>query len=341
MSVKKLDKAAFDAWVDTSVQQQTVYGVQSKGDRFAFGLLEKADDLRLDYDVTILPPKKYFLPQRETLLKFDRGGGFESVIEDAPFVVMGIHPYDMVAISQTDKLFTQDEYDVHYMCRRENATLVVSDVQQASKDVFAGCMGTAVVKEGFDVLITKLDDGTLVDSRTEKGTALCASISAAPDASDEDLAKREAVWAENEKVLRKHELKVPLEDLPGLLGRHEDHPIWEEKASLCHACGSCNLVCPTCYCFDVKEDVDWSLQQGERCRVWDGCLLCDFAAVAGGHNFRRNRAARYRHRYYRKGKYIPEKIGEVACVGCGRCITACTTKIANPVEVFNTLAEEA
>ena len=32
----------------------------------------------------------------------------------------------------------------------------------------------------------------------------------------------------------------------------------------------------------------------------------------------------------------PSKIGgQIACVGCGRCITACTAKIANPVEVYN------
>ena len=34
-------------------------------------------------------------------------------------------------------------------------------------------------------------------------------------------------------------------------------------------------------------------------------------------------------------------IGEIACVGCGRCVTACTAKIANPVEVYNKLVEEA
>ena len=32
-------------------------------------------------------------------------------------------------------------------------------------------------------------------------------------------------------------------------------------------------------------------------------------------------------------------MGVIACVGCGRCITACTTKIANPVEVYNELME--
>ena len=87
MAIKKLDKTAFDKWVESCIKKQRVYGVQAKQEHFVFAPLVNADDLRLDYDVTILPPKKYFLPQRETLLKFDRREGFESVFDDQPFVV--------------------------------------------------------------------------------------------------------------------------------------------------------------------------------------------------------------------------------------------------------------
>jgi ferredoxin len=91
----------------------------------------------------------------------------------------------------------------------------------------------------------------------------------------------------------------------------------------------------------VQDFVNWDLKTGRRQRCWDGCLLENFATVAGNHNFRKDRAARYRHRLYRKGKYVPGKIGgQIACVGCGRCITACTAKIANPVEVYNRLMED-
>ena len=340
MKVKKIDKTTFDKWVNACIENQRVYGVQAKEDRFVFAPLVNAEDLRLDYDVTILPPKKYFLPPRETLLKFDRKEGFESVFDDQPFVLFGVHPYDMVAISQTDKLFAMDQCDTHYVNRRQKATIVVCDVQNASEEVFAGCMGTATVDDGFDILITKIESDYLVDIRTEKGQALADTIKNAKDADEMSLKLRKLVWADNTKLLQKHKLHVRPDVLPKVLDRSYEHPVWEEKAQRCYSCGSCNLVCPTCYCFDVRDDVEWSLQKGERYRVWDGCLLADFAAVAGGHNFRRNRADRYRHRYYRKGKYVPEKIGEVACVGCGRCITACTAKIANPVEVYNKLVDE-
>lgn len=340
MKIKKLDKAAFDKWVNSCIEHQRVYGVQAKEDRFVFAPLVSAKDLRLDYDVTILPPKKYFLPPQETLLKFDRKEGFESVFEDEPFVLFGVHPYDMVAISQTDKLFAENHCDTHYVERRQKATIVASDVQNASEDVFAGCMGTATVNDGFDILITKIDSYYLVDIRTKKGQALAKTIKDAEDADEMNLKLRKLIWSDNTELLQKHKLHVRPDILPKLLARSYEHPVWEEKAQRCYSCGSCNLVCPTCYCFDVRDDVEWSLQKGRRYRVWDGCLLSEFATVAGRHNFRSNRADRYRHRYYRKGKYIPEKIGEVACVGCGRCITACTAKIANPVEVYNKLVDE-
>ncbi len=341
MTVKKLDKATFDKWVDACIEKQRVYGVQAKGDRFAFGPLAKAVDLRLDYDVTILPPKKYLLPPRETLLRFDRKEGFESVFEEEPFVVFGVHPYDMVAVSQIDKLFAEGHCDEHYMRRREQATLVVSDVQTASPNVFAGCMGTATVDDGFDILVTNVESVHLIDIRTEKGERLAEPIKDAAEADDFDLRLREMVWVYNTRLLQKHKLHVRPDVLPRLMNRCYEHSVWEERAQRCYSCGSCNLVCPTCYCFDVRDDVDWDLQKGERFRTWDACLLREFAAVAGGHNFRRRCADRYRHRYFRKAKYVPEKIGEVACVGCGRCITACTANIANPVEVYNRLVEEA
>jgi hypothetical protein len=100
-------------------------------------------------------------------------------------------------------------------------------------------------------------------------------------------------------------------------------------------------VCPTCYCFDVKEEADDLLKTGIRYREWDGCMLQSFAAVAGGHNFRSTARERYRHRIFRKGKYIHDRIGELGCVGCGRCAMACTAGIADPLSVFHRLREEA
>ncbi len=337
MSARKLNQEVFRSWVNELIARRRVVGVQAKEERFVFGPLAKAEDLRLDYDVTLLPPKKYFLPPRDNLLAFTTQGEYASRIEDEPFILFGVHPYDVVAISQLDAVFSEGHYDVHYMTRRRNATIVACDVQTASAHVFASAMNTATVQDGFDLLLTKIGDHYLADARTDKGEALLTAVPGGSEPTEADFAGREQVWRRNRESLNKHELKCRPEELPTLLENSYDDPIWEERAKLCFSCGSCNLVCPTCYCFDVRDDLNWDMQTGMRTRVCDACLLNEFSAVAGGHNFRSRPAERYRHRFYRKGSYMPHKFGFVACVGCGRCISACVAGIANPLDIYNRL----
>jgi sulfhydrogenase subunit beta (sulfur reductase) len=130
-----------------------------------------------------------------------------------------------------------------------------------------------------------------------------------------------------------------VDSLPDLLDRSYDSLLWEATARRCYSCGSCNLSCPTCYCFNTYDELDMTLKSGERRREWDGCQLTNFALVAGGHNFRPKAASRLRHRIYRKAKWIKEREGIPGCVGCARCDRACTAKI-NSVEIYNQLAEE-
>lgn len=342
MSIKKVSPDALNRWVDVLIGKQRVYGIQEigMGDRYGFEPLNRADDLRLGYDLALTAPKKFFQPPCETLLTFDEEGNYKAVEDAEPFVIFGVHPYDVVAIAQMDEVHSKDNEDIHYTKKRENATIVAVDIQNPSKNVFAAAMGTATVDDGFDILLTLVGDQYVVDSRTDKGEALMADLTEGDEPDDITLARREQVWEDAQRFLKKHNLNCKPEDLPELLEQSYDHPIWEQRAEKCYSCGSCVLVCPTCYCFDVQDDSDWNLKSGSRQRKWDGCMLQEFANVAGDHNFRKHRSERYRHRFYRKGKYLWDRYGQIACIGCGRCITACTTNIANPVEVYNKLLED-
>ncbi len=341
MNIKKLSRDCLVNLVDALIAERKVIGVKAKGDRFDFGELTSANELRLDYDVTLQPPKKCFQPPIETLLKFEVQGDYRPQLDTEPFVLIGVHPYDMVALNQMDEIWRQDNSDSHYFARRNNATVVVVDVVNASDSVFASSMGTATVKKGWDVLLTDIGDGFVAEAQTGKGEDLLAKSAGSKDANKSDLKAREKVWKNNEKNLNKYPLKCKPSDLAGLLEKAYDHPVWEEKAATCFACGSCTQVCPTCYCFNVQDDVSWDLKTGQRTRAWDGCMLDGFTKVAGEHEFRKNRADRFRHRIYRKGLWVPKKVGyEVACVGCGRCVKACLPDIANPVNVYNRLVED-
>ena len=341
MSIKKIKKDDFHRFVEALLKSEKVIGVQAKGDRFAFAPLESASDLHLDYDVTLQPPKILFQPPVETLLTFDAKGQYQPAYDNEPFVLVGVHPYDMIALNQMDKLFSEDNLDNHYMLRRNNATIIASDVVTPSKNVFASSMGTATVDKGYDALLTDIGDSYVVHIATEKGEKLFSIAQGMTDAAEDDLKKRDELQQLNKQRLNKHELKCKPSELPELLEDAYNHPVWEEKAQTCFSCGSCNQVCPTCYCFNVQDNVNWDLKSGKRQRAWDGCLLDGFTKVAGDHEFRKNRADRFRHRLYRKAKYVPAKIGgEIACVGCGRCIGACLPDIANPVAIYNRILED-
>ena len=78
--MKIISKEDFTNFVNAVINDGSwnVVGVKSKGSKFAFEPLESASELRLDYDVTLLPPKKYFFPQRETLFTYDLSNGFSA-----------------------------------------------------------------------------------------------------------------------------------------------------------------------------------------------------------------------------------------------------------------------
>ena len=346
LAVQALTARQLLTFVDAMIAELNVVGVKSKQGaegRFVFGSLEQASDLRLDYDVTLLPPKKYLLPREETLVRFKLGDSptAEPCIEDAgPAVVIGVHPYDMIAINQLDRLMSETNGDPNYLARREALTIIGVDPLRASEKAFWGAMGCGVAEAGFDLWLTYIGGAYVVEVGSQKGASLLARYAEARAATPDELEERSGV-REQLKEPGAGKVKFRPTELPGLLRRSFDHRIWEEQASKCLSCGSCNLVCPTCYCFDVKDDVDISMKEGRRYRVWDGCTLEDFAKVGTGENFREQRPQRYRHRFYRKGMYLYDRYGLIACVGCGRCAAACLPDIADPVTVYNALKESA
>ncbi len=341
--MKTMSKNEWLAFVDRLITEggREVFGVQAKGEKFAFAPLECAGDLRLDYDVTILPPKKYFLPQYETLLKFDLSTSGVQTTEDAsPRVIVGVHPYDIAAIKQMDSYFLDADASAAYLARRKNTLIIGSDVMNVSEKAFFGSMGTGAAQSGYDLFVTDLGDRIAIEIGTDAGANLLALANNLEDATSVDAhkvkASREAASANAMRGL-----KVKPGGWQDLLKKNNDSEVWKEQSDKCLGCGSCTLVCPTCFCYDVVDEINLDLGTAQRCRTWDGCLLRNFTAVASrwssGEIFRDSKLDRYRHRFNRKGNYLPDRLGFVACVGCGRCSAQCVPDIADPVQLTNML----
>ena len=344
--MKIISKTDFQTFVNALIKDDSwnVIGVKSRGNKFAFATLESAEELRLDYDVTLLPPKKYFFPQRETLFTYDLSGGFsaKNPEETKPMVIIGVHPYDIVALLHMDEIFRETKSDPYYFKKREASIIIGVNIQKMSKWNFSSFMGCAAIDYGYDLMLTDLGNRYAINVGSQKGEELLSkyakniTLALARDIQVAGQKKREVMNMSQQKF------DFPPELIPELLkDSYGKSGFWEKHSEKCLACGSCVLVCPTCYCFDVKDNPDLSLEHGERIRTWDGCLLEDFAKIASGENFRATRPTRYRHRYFKKGKYLFDRFGFVSCVGCGRCSSNCLPDIANPVNLFNDMYQES
>ena len=126
MSLKVITKQDMAPFVSSVMSQYDVLGPVAKETKFAFALLTDAAQLRLDYNTTILPPKKALLPQDETLFTFKADGSFtaQAVFDIRPRVILGAHTCDIHAMKLLDAVFAKGYEDALYLKRRENTVIV-------------------------------------------------------------------------------------------------------------------------------------------------------------------------------------------------------------------------
>lgn len=335
MTYKILPKAALSEWIKRLRDRFRVVGPKRKHNQYVFGEIENEDELCLAYPSTVLPPKKYLVPQQEVLLRYRLDGShLEAAINPEPTVVLGVHTCDVHAIKLFDRIFSLGFEDQHYQAHRDNTWLVsIECLASCSEESFCRDMGTASAADGFDLHMIDIGDAYAIKVGSEKGATLFQGCHQIFDAHTADLEHINQVLREKWDHFP-YRLDFDVHEMPHLLHEAFENDLWDELGQICLGCGMCTQVCPTCYCFDVTDEADLLLEEGQRVRRWDSCQIHQFAMVAGGHNFRERLAARQRHRFMRKGKYQMDAYDMVGCVGCGRCARACLVHIT-PINVFN------
>jgi ferredoxin len=334
-----ISKTDLGSWIEELVKRSEVVAPVKQGNSTNFYPISSTREIVWGAPQTVIPPKKFLFPSSEELLAYEFGGqGLqvqgENSIKDK--IIFGVHPCDLNGIFQMDQVWAEKNKDENYLNKRERLTLIGVDcLIPCSPESICSRMGGLGPKGRYDIFITDIGNKYFVEVATEKGDQVFADLGRPVSAADKQkLAqvrkKRDAIFNKKQK-----KLLPKLKDLPALMKVSYDHPEWDERGKKCYACGSCNMVCPTCYCFDVQDYMHVSLQRGVRNRFWDGCMLEDFAKVGSGENFRDHRHERLRHRTNRKLNFLFEKWGESFCTGCGRCVKACLTDIVNPLAIAN------
>lgn len=337
MSLRIIQKEDLTKFITRLLPDYLIAGPVNDNGSFTFQEIVDPTELVLDYTTTILPPKKFLLPIREILFEFNKnnGGHVQLPPQDKPTIIFGMHTCDIHAVQLLDEVFSAGHPDPNYMGRRRQTLIVsIECLSPCDEHSFCKSMGTLSADDGFDLHLTDLGEAYAIDIGTEAGSALLEYAHTIPP-TPETIQRLNAVLSEKWPRFP-YRLNFDVSDLPSLLNLSMKSPLWNDLGERCLACAACTNVCPTCFCFDVQDEIELDLHNGRRVRTWDSCQLDEFATVAGGHNFRSSRALRQRHRFMRKGKYILEEHQYLGCVGCGRCARACLVDIT-PVGVFNEL----
>lgn len=307
-----------------------VHGPVRNGKFHSFAKVGSADEIDLNYTRTMIPPKKYLLRPREGVFRVHVKKGYELIREEPRnLVLLGLHACDINAIRVMDTIYMGEYPDPYYATRRRN-TLIVGINCLPDEECFCKSMGADYAYEGFDLFLHDIGDSYLMRVGSERGGALLEGADFLKKPERDDFRRFVEFEMMRASMFKKELL---LSHLPDVVDSLHDTDSWKEYVDRCLACGSCNLVCPTCRCYEISERVDLTLEGGIRERRWDSCFLRSHALVAGGLNFRPTRLDRFVHRYNCKSGMNVET-GLPYCVGCGRCTVFCPAGIDH-VEVLN------
>jgi ferredoxin len=278
---------------------------------------------------TVDPLKALFFMGREKVAE-----GFEQGAPSGrpePFCALSAKACDLRGFRILDKVFLDPEFgDPTYRDLRSRSLIISSDCTSPAETCFCTAIGTMPwAEEGFDLNLSPVDGGFLVEDGSDRGREILAKHAQffsepSGEQIDQRTRNRESAAAKVRELVRASGTPDS-KTLEGRVMKCYESKMWEEEASTCVECGACNTVCPTCHCFLLYD------QNGPsgpaRFRVWDSCLIKDFARVAGGANPRKSLWMRLRNRFEKKFDFFPKVTGLYACTGCGRCISACPGRI--------------
>ncbi len=314
-----------------------------------YRLVESEEDLYFGCGVGQDSPKRVFFPAEQRLFTY-RVEAEHFVLEaggSAPprTALIGARPCDLAAVHIQDRVFgrfserpeDRGETDGYYVQAREKSLLVVVNCTQPGGTCFCASMGTGPrARGGFDLALTELRNGFVVECGSEKGRELLAGLPVR-DASpaEQELMELKLVRA-GERMGR----ELETDGLVGLLDRTIEHPRWEQLARRDLSCGNCTMVCPTCFCSTMFESDDLATGTVTRSLRWESCFTHQFSYLTGGAS-RNTIRGRFRHWLRHKLGTWWEQFGTTGCVGCGRCITWCPAGIDLTEEVAALRAGEA
>ena len=275
------------------------------------------------YRNTVQPIKANFFPPMEEMFSFQKGKeGYHVELpssDEHKQLIFGIRPCDARALIILDMTFKDLYEDPYYLPKRNNMVLIGLGCTNPYDSCFCTSLGINPGEStDVDLMLTDIGDQFLIEEITGVGKELIAKASQVKEATEADEAEaREIKEASYNKVTRKIDTEGIKEKL---LSCFEDQDFWEKVSAKCISCGICTFLCPTCYCFDINDEL--VRRQGTRFRSWDSCAFPVYTKMPM-ENPRLEKWRRVRQKVCHKFEFYPMNFDIIACVGCGRCIRQC------------------
>jgi len=321
---KKINKKDIGKLLSQWNQEFAVFVPVREGDTTRMARWDGEDTSFLDwYRNTVIPPKANLLPAMEEMFRFQKdkeGYQLELPASDGQKqLIFGIRPCDAHAMAILDMTFKDGYEDPYYLSRRKNTLLVGLGCTNPYDSCFCTSLGSGPFDStNVDIMFSDIGDEFLIEEVTDAGKELIAKAAELGEATEADDARaKEIKEASYLKVTRKIDTKGIDEKLHSCF---EDKDYWEKVAAKCISCGICTLLCPTCYCFDINDEL--VRQQGTRFRSWDSCAFPIYTKMPM-ENPREEKWHRVRQKVCHKYEFYPMNYGVIACTGCGRCIRLC------------------
>ncbi len=303
------------------------------GEFHSFRSLDKGVTPDFQYKNTRLSPKSLVYPQSERMFEYtiDEEDPEANILKETPKnyslqAIVGIRPCDAHAFQIVKPNFDNPEYrDPWWVKHFESTTLIGMACNEPCSTCFCTSVGGGPFNEqGLDAIFYDLGETYLVKALTEKGEEFLKGAEGGSEPEDPDEKKVETLA---EAAVNKITTRVPTDKLGDkALLELFNAPFWEEVAFACINCGTCTFVCPTCWCFDIQDEMTG--EQGDRMRNWDSCMYPLFTLHGSGHNPRNQKFQRVRQRFMHKMKYYVDKYEDgFQCSGCGRCVRSCPVNI--------------
>ncbi|MFZ5954939.1 MAG: 4Fe-4S dicluster domain-containing protein [Nanoarchaeota archaeon] len=266
-----------------------------------FEIIQNLNDIYLD-SITEVPAKNFFMPESEELFKFKDKKIIEAKNPEKKRVIFGLRKCDLNSLKILDNVM----HDSGYLEKRKNTILI--GIHCKNPDDYCFC-NSMKLEDYYDLFFYEFDNKYYVSVGSKKGLKIVKDLKDA---------KREIKIPnpKNKKALKTLDIE-----------RHYKNKIWESDAEKCLSCGVCTAYCPTCNCFNIEDNLNMNLNQGERIREQASCQLKSFSRLAGNKIIRDSRLSRFKHFVFHKIVYYRKKFKRPMCVGCGRCLRVCPPKI--------------